>query len=188
MYARVDRRSGCRIILCACMMLALIGEAAAVDAVSLTGGRAPGVSSLRGALIWAPSRDEFLPRWLDWTGADPRLELGMSAWRGRAGGSADRTLLGVGVMPLLRWTFAGPAATRYFVDFGVGPRLWTGTSISPGHRFGTAFEFGTILGAGLRQGDYDIFIRVEHTSNGGIKQPNPGINFLQIGVSRNLDH
>lgn len=170
----------------ACALLCLVGNVEAIDAVSLTAGRAPGVSSLRGALIWAPPHGEFLPHWLDWTGADPRFELGVSVWHGRAGGDAQGTLLGVGAIPILRWSFAGSAASRPFIDFGVGPRLWTGTSIGSGHRFGTAFEFGSILGAGLRRGNYDIFVRVEHTSNGGIKQPNPGINFVQFGVSRNL--
>ena len=159
----------------------------ALDAVSLTAGRASDVSLLRAALIWAPPRDEVLPRWLEWTGADPRLETGLSVWHGRAGGGGVRgTLWGVEVMPLLRWTFAGSAAAQPFVDFGVGPRLWTGTSIAPGHRFGTAFEFGTIVGAGVRHGDYDFFVRFEHTSNGGIKQPNPGINFVQIGLSKRI--
>lgn len=170
----------------ACALLAFVGKAAAFDAVSLTVGHAPGVSSLRGALVWAPPREEFLPRWLEWTGADPRFEWDANVWHGRGGGSARGTLLGVGALPLLRWTFARAATAQPFVDFGVGPRLWTGTSIAPGHRFGTAFEFGTVLGAGLHQPGYDVFVRVEHTSNGGIRQPNPGINFIQLGVSWNL--
>ncbi|MBI5718786.1 MAG: acyloxyacyl hydrolase [Burkholderiales bacterium] len=168
------------------MLLAIAGRAAAVDAVSFSAGRAPGVSSLRAAAVWAPPRDEYMPRWLAWTGADPRFELGLNVWHGRAGADAPGTLLGVGALPMLRWTFAGSAAGKPFVDFGVGPRLWTGTRIAPGHRFGTAFEFGTVIGAGVTRGDYDFFVRFEHTSNGSIKQPNPGINFVQIGLSRSL--
>ncbi len=169
-----------------CALLAFAGKAAAFDAVSLTLGHALGVTSFRGALVWVPRCEEFLPRWLQWTGADPRFELAASVWHGRAGGSTQGTLLGVDAMPLLRWTFAGAAASQPFIDFGVGPRLWTGTSIGPGHRFGTAFEFGTVLGAGLRQGNYDVFVRLEHTSNVGIKQPNSGLNFVQVGVSTSL--
>lgn len=175
-----------RAMLLACALGCLAGNAVALDAVALMAGRAPGVSSLRGALIWAPPRDQFLPRWLDWTGADPRLELGLSVWLGQAGGNGQRTLLGVGAIPLLRWKFAGSAAGEPFVDFGVGPRLLTGTSIAPGHRFGSVFEFGSILGAGLRRGDYDFFLRLEHTSNGGFRQPNPGLDFVQIGVARSF--
>ena len=84
----------------ACALLCLVGNVEAIDAVSLTAGRAPGVSSLRGALIWAPPHGEFLPHWLDWTGADPRFELGVSVWHGRAGGDAQGTLLGVGAAPV----------------------------------------------------------------------------------------
>jgi hypothetical protein len=170
----------------ACMLLACVGPAAAVDAVSFSAGRAPGVSSLRVAAVWAPTRDEAMPRWLAWTGADPRFELGLNVWHGRAGAQTQGTLLGVGAVPMLRWTFAQSAAGKPFVDFGVGPRVWTGTRIGRDHRFGTAFEFGTVIGAGLTRGDHDFFLRFEHTSNGGIKQPNPGINFVQVGLSMRL--
>ncbi len=48
-------------------------------------------------------------------------------------------------------------------------------------RFGTAFNFGDHLALGRVLDDRnELALRVKHYSNGGIKQPNPGINFVQL--------
>jgi hypothetical protein len=49
-------------------------------------------------------------------------------------------------------------------------------------RFSTAFQFGDHLAIGYRfggKGQYDLSWRFQHLSNGGIKQPNDGIDFFQ---------
>lgn len=163
------------------------GRAAAVDAVALAVEGASGVIGLHGALVyeWAHG-DPALPRWLDWTGADPRLEIGAAVWRAQHDSIERQTIVGVTASPMLRWSLDRMAAGQPFVDFGVGPRLWSGAQLGEDHRFGTALEFGTTLGLGLRRGGYDVFMRIEHTSNAGIRQPNTGINFLQIGLAFEL--
>lgn len=55
--------------------------------------------------------------------------------------------------------------------------------ISADRNFATNFQFGDHLGAGMRFGEsgrYDLGVRVQHISNGGIAQPNPGINFVIV--------
>ena len=50
--------------------------------------------------------------------------------------------------------------------------------------FSSNFQFGDHVAGGVRFGDkgqYDVQLRLQHLSNGGIKHPNPGINFAILG-------
>ena len=50
-------------------------------------------------------------------------------------------------------------------------------------RFGTVFNFGNHIGVGYRlQGSTspEWSLRLQHFSNAGIRNPNPGENFLQV--------
>ena len=46
--------------------------------------------------------------------------------------------------------------------------------------FSTRFQFGDHLGIGYRFERYDVAVRFQHLSNGGMRNPNPGINFLLL--------
>jgi hypothetical protein len=49
--------------------------------------------------------------------------------------------------------------------------------------FSTHFQYGDHLAAGVLFGPqqrYDLSLRVQHLSNGGIAHPNPGINFIEL--------
>ena len=57
------------------------------------------------------------------------------------------------------------------------------TSVSPQRQFGSSFQFGDHVGAGVRFGEkskYEIGYRYQHFSNAGIKGPNQGINFNEL--------
>lgn len=126
--------------------------------------------------IWT-SEDAPISRW-EVYGA---LEYG--TWYVQHQAEGKRRFFGqVGLSPALRYTF-GDGDRRLFVEAGVGlfvivPRFNTGD-----HRFSTAFNFGDHVGMGVRFGEaqsQEVVLRVQHFSNGGIKNPNPGINFLQL--------
>jgi lipid A 3-O-deacylase len=123
-------------------------------------------------------------------------------WRGRLMGATFRTYTEV---TLSRWVANEPGAGRahdftqfgaapvlriqpvpsfpgLFLDLGVGAYLVTPIYQHQGKRFGSAFNFGDQIGLGLRMGrrhGHELSLRVQHFSNGGIRQPNPGENFLQ---------
>lgn len=127
-----------------------------------------------------------LPSWLSWTGADAlHVDGTAAAWRSSDGVASRKELYGVGVRPTLRWSLG--SADRLFAEFGLGPRLWSGTLVGRTSRFGTSFEFGTIVGIGWRFEGADAFLRVEHTSNAGIRDPNPGLDMIQFGLAWRLD-
>ena len=54
-------------------------------------------------------------------------------------------------------------------------------------RFSTKFNFGDHLAVGRTFGDrgqHDVGLRFQHFSHAGIKEPNPGENFLQLRYAR----
>jgi lipid A 3-O-deacylase len=124
-----------------------------------------------------------------WSVAGGRLsgswELSLGRWSATAPGEVSRTWVGqFGVTPVLRYW---PAATpRWFIEGGIGVHL-----ISPLYRgndkqFATRFNFGDHLAAGLLFGEqqqHELALRIQHFSNGGIREPNPGENFWQLRYS-----
>jgi hypothetical protein len=76
-----------------------------------------------------------------------------------------------------------------YVEGAIGFHL-VSTRISAARVFSTAFQFGDHLGAGMRFGPgrrYDLGMRVQHLSNGGVRSPNPGINFVLVRLQYDLE-
>ncbi len=71
---------------------------------------------------------------------------------------------------------------RPYLEAGLGIHLLSEVRI--GHRdMSSAFQFGSHAGFGLRFGgndQYDLAWRIEHLSNAGLREPNPGINFSMV--------
>ena len=91
----------------------------------------------------------------------------------------------LGMTPVLRYRW-GEDRRRWFAELGVGINVLTPIFNDEDRRFSTAFNFGDHLALGRSFGDdarEEIALRVQHYSNGGIKQPNPGINFVQVRYS-----
>lgn len=84
--------------------------------------------------------------------------------------------------------FAGSVLSGY-LEAGVGIHLLSHTSIDE-RVFSTAFQFGEFLGAGIDFGGrerYSIGFRVQHISNGCIKEPNWGITFGELRFAYRWD-
>ncbi|MBC3957742.1 MULTISPECIES: acyloxyacyl hydrolase [Pseudomonas] len=76
--------------------------------------------------------------------------------------------------PVLVYEFAGDSVKPY-VEAGIGVSVFSNTQVED-HKFGSAFNFEDRIGFGLRfAGGHEVGIRATHYSNGGIKQPNDGI-------------
>jgi hypothetical protein len=88
----------------------------------------------------------------------------------------------LGMTPVLRYRW-GQERPRWFAELGIGMNVLAPILDNQDRRFSTAFNFGDHLALGRSFGANDeneIALRVQHYSNGGIKQPNPGINFVQL--------
>jgi lipid A 3-O-deacylase len=49
--------------------------------------------------------------------------------------------------------------------------------------FSTRFQFGEFIGAGVLFGprrELGVGVRLQHVSNGGIRNPNPGLTFVSV--------
>lgn len=94
----------------------------------------------------------------------------------------------VGITPVLRlYPAAWPAG--WFVEAGIGVNIIAPKYRGDGEGFGTTFNFGDHLAVGVRfgaAGQHEVALRIQHFSNAGIKQPNPGENFVQLRYSRAL--
>lgn len=109
-------------------------------------------------------------------------DLYVSRWSFDAlpGGSGHSTLLGA--TPVLRLT-PDQGRSAFFLEAGVGATISDKRYRTPEREFSTRFNFATHLGAGLRLGaqrQHELMLRVQHVSNAGIKEPNPGNNFVQL--------
>lgn len=114
-------------------------------------------------------------------------EVSFGRWRSEhANGANAAWILQLGVTPVLRLepeSWAG----RWFVEGGIGlnylgPLYQTGAK-----RFSTRLNFGDHLAVGRRFGEapqhHEVALRLQHYSNAGIRQPNPGATFLQLRYS-----
>jgi lipid A 3-O-deacylase len=148
----------------------------AVDGVSLELGHADeAVRMWRVGLQWKQE-----PRFL--TDSDWRLY-----WEAAYGGwnSHGQAVHDFGLTPVFRYA---PNENRY-AEAAIGFHVLSDLHISTDLDFSTRFQFGSHLGAGVRFGSrhqYDFGVRVQHLSNGGIRNPNPGINFLLLRLQYHL--
>jgi len=88
----------------------------------------------------------------------------------------------VGLTPVLRWYLVG-SNPRLFAEVGIGLNLLLPIYRSGDRQFSTVFNFGDHVALGMQFGEgggQEVSLRLQHFSNAGIKQPNPGENFVQL--------
>ena len=89
-------------------------------------------------------------------------------------------LWGVSVSPLLRWRF--PLAmdgVMPYLQAGIGG-AWFNRSRLHDTDLGSALQFVDQLGLGVAGKHWDAGLRMLHYSNGGLKQPNEGLNLVEL--------
>ena len=67
-----------------------------------------------------------------------------------------------------------------YIEVSIGLNLLSQTQINEDRDFSTGLQFGEFLGAGVSFGgrhQFDIGLRLQHVSNGGIKNPNDGLTY-----------
>ncbi len=76
---------------------------------------------------------------------------------------------------------------RVFVEAGIGLAVIVPRFEDDGRRFGSKFNFDDHVAIGTRFGaarENELAVRLEHFSNGGIRNPNPGQNFVSLRFAR----
>lgn len=120
----------------------------------------------------------------EWTGM---TEAYVSRWSSRVEG--DRMhFTQVGVIPVVRYRF-DHGRSNWFADAGIGLSYMNRLYQRDDKQFSTRFNFIDVVGVGRNFGErreHEVGLRIAHISNGGIKKPNPGENFLQLRYARSF--
>ena len=119
-------------------------------------------------------------QWSPWPDVSASPKLVLEAGRFNQG-SENRLFASLG--PTLRL-----ASDRWrvpvFVDLGLSPTIIDGSSFGD-QDFGTSFNFTSHIALGLRFGrtkNHVVKLRLQHISNSGIDDVNPGVNMIGVDV------
>lgn len=96
---------------------------------------------------------------------------------------ARHDIADIGVTPVFRYQASGQLGA--YAEAGIGMHYLSSRFDNAGHQLATRFQFGDHLAAGYRfKGGWDASIKLQHFSNGGIKHPNGGANYLVLRVAK----
>ena len=176
-----------RVSLCAAV-IACATSAHAADGVSVEIGFGDENTELaRVGLQWKWQKRWFAER--AWTlGGYWDLQLGR--WSGpQRPGQEAQSVWDIGVTPVFRLERGERTRVWPYFEAAIGLHLLSDLRINSDRRFSSHFQFGDHVAAGVRFGDehrFDMSLRLQHLSNGGLARPNPGINFIQLRLARHF--
>jgi hypothetical protein len=99
-------------------------------------------------------------------------------WRGN--GTENRELADLSGAPVAHLERRMRSKLALYVDGSVGLHLLSHTKVNEGREFSTAFQFGEFIEMGFALGPAhrcNVGLRLQHISNGGIKNPNDGLSY-----------
>ena len=108
---------------------------------------------------------------------------GYTYWTANQHGSANHTL---SFAPVFRYEFDA-GSVKPFVEAGIGVAAFSGLRVDD-NKLGTSFNFEDRIGFGVRfAGNQEVSIRAIHYSNGGIREPNDGVQAYSLNYRFPLD-
>lgn len=88
----------------------------------------------------------------------------------------------IGLTPIFR--LQGDDRSGLYAESGIGLHYLHGTYDNNGRRLSDNFQFGSHIGFGsVVFNRFDVGLRFQHISNGGIKKPNDGVNFVGVRMA-----
>ena len=162
------------------LFLLFSGSVWAVDGISVEAGNGKATNTGRAGAIWNFDHPWFTEG--SWQVAG-FWEAMAGTWRGHSSYGDNQTVTDLGLTPVFRFEQKVPSSVAPYLEGAIGFHLISPAFINAQRRFGSSFQFGDHIGAGVRLGDhqqYDLGYRFQHLSNGGIKQPNQGINLNEV--------
>ncbi|WP_338798892.1 acyloxyacyl hydrolase [Acidovorax sp. DW039] len=118
-------------------------------------------------------------------------EVHLARWRvpeGTAEPGVGRLWTQWALVPALRWR-PDEGRSAWFVEGGIGVSVMDGHYATRHKAFSTRFNFTDHVGVGVSFGaqrQHELILLARHVSNGGIRKPNPGENFVQLRYSRSF--
>lgn len=109
-------------------------------------------------------------------------DLTLAAWRGDAyedRPGARQDLWDIGLTPTFRYQRHDKRG--WYAEGAIGVHYLSEKWNNSGKELSTRFQFGDHIGAGyVFSNGLDLAVKFQHYSNGGIKKPNDGANFLIV--------
>lgn len=106
----------------------------------------------------------------------------VAGWRGNKQGNISgntQNIADIGITPVFR--FQQDSKTGFYAEAGIGVHLLSELYDNNGRKLSTSFQFGDHIGVGyVFNNKIDLGLRLQHFSNGSIKQPNNGVNFAVL--------
>jgi lipid A 3-O-deacylase len=150
------------------------------DAVSIEGGSGEHrtwVASV--GLTW----DWHLESLRDKPALSAHTELLVNHWRADDMSGGSQSLTQLAVLPSLRMRLKH-GVSPWYLEAGIGVSWLDKPYLTPTRTFSTQWNFIDMLGVGCTlggpHGHREMGLRLTHTSNAGLKKPNPGQDFLQL--------
>jgi len=140
-----------------------------------------GTYSFTAGVAW-PSKWRHTSQSGVWTA---QAEFFVSHWSAKLDGHRE-SFTQVGLSPILRYRF-DHGRSDWFAEGGIGLSYIDGLYQRDHKRFSTRFNFHDSIGFGRSFGanrEHELGLRISHVSNAGIKEPNPGENFVQLRYAR----
>lgn len=164
-------------------LLASTSAFAGIDSAALEVGAGARVQMVRASVQKSWSR----PMWQsNGTHIAGHWDYSIAHWRGTAYRNVrgdHQNLTDIGVTPTFR--FQRDSAQGWYLEGAIGVHLLSELYNNDGNRLSTAFQFGDHVGVGyVFPSGWDAAVKVQHFSNGSIKRPNSGANFLVLRVAR----
>jgi hypothetical protein len=173
----------------------LIAVAGAILAMQSAKAAAPDVSTVYGeygsgakvGMVRAGVTSDWDRRWFQSNGSSVSgyWDLSAGAWRGTQANNvpgARQNLADVGLTPVFR--FQRDDKLGFFVEGGIGVHLLSKLYNNNDHKLSTAFQFGDHIGVGYAfDKNWEVTLKMQHFSNGGIKEPNSGVNYGVVKVA-----
>jgi lipid A 3-O-deacylase len=116
-----------------------------------------------------------------------RWEFALGRWRTDLGedGPEHAWVTQLSLVPTLRLSSLSQRGA--YAEVGSGPSLLMPVFRSQDRAFSTEFNFQSHFAVGYvlgERGEHDFGVRIEHFSNAGIREPNPGMNLVSMRYTR----
>ncbi|WP_426103891.1 acyloxyacyl hydrolase [Massilia sp. TSP1-1-2] len=168
--------------------------ALAVPLPALAGAPTPDGASLeygsgsKVALLRAGLQSHWERRWFEHNGRHigAYWDVQLARWQGRAYQNVkgqNQNITDFGLTPVFRWQ--ADERKGWYLEGGIGVHWLSALVDNDANCLSTRFQFGDHAGAGyVLDNGWDLGLKVQHFSNGGIKKPNSGVNFVVVKVTR----
>ena len=165
-----------------CLLAALSPASIAADSLSVELGTGDKTKMVRlGAQwkwdnMWWHSNGTHIGAYWDMT---------IAQWRGNRFQNIPgnkQNITAAGITPVFR--FQNDNRKGFYAEAGIGAYLLSELYDNNDKQLSTRIQFGDHIGVGyIFANNADVSFKIQHFSNGSIKQPNDGVNFAAVRIS-----